>query len=250
MQRLRRLSGRRSARQDEGAFVVEGAKAVREALAAGVVVESLFVAPGGDPGLVEEARAVGVAVLRVEQGVLERTVSTQTPQPEVAVVRFLDVALDAVAAATFLVVCVDVRDPGNAGTVLRTAEAAGADGVVCCAGTVDLYNPKTVRASAGALFHLPVVVGGPPVEVLDRLAGFGLRRLGTVARGGRAHTEVDFTQRVALVLGNEANGLPEDVGRCLDDVVTIPIAGRAESLNVGMAASVLCFEVARQRAAA
>ena len=247
IRRLRRLSGRRSARQDEQAFVVEGAKNVAEALASSHPVEAVFAAPGADDQVLTAAARRGAVVHHVADGVLAQVLDAVTPQPEAAIVGVLDAPLDTLATAGFVVVCVDVRDPGNLGTILRTAEAAGADGVVCCAGSVDLYNPKTVRASAGALFHLPVVAAGAPVEVLDRLAGFGLRRLGTEARHGRAHTDVDLTRRVALVLGNEANGLPGEVGPSVDEWVTIPIHGRSESLNVGMAAAVVCFEASRQR---
>jgi TrmH family RNA methyltransferase len=143
--------------------------------------------------------------------------------------------------------CVDVRDPGNAGTVLRTAEAAGADGVICCEGSVDVYNPKTVRASAGSLFHVPIVVGSTPAEVADAVQSFGFTRVATVAREGAEYAGVDLTGRIALFLGNEANGLPPDLVDQADVRVTIPMAGRTESLNVGMAAAVLCFEAARQR---
>lgn len=181
----------------------------------------------------------------LQAGLIERVSDTVTPQPLLAIAPWIDVPLDTVRAADFLVVCVDVRDPGNAGTVLRSAEAAGASAVVFCDGSVDVFNPKTVRASAGSLFHVPVVNGGPVDDVLATLGTWGVRRLGTVAHGGAAYDEVDLRSPVALVLGNEANGLPEDV--VLDERVTIPMAGRGESLNVGMAAAVLAFEVARQR---
>jgi TrmH family RNA methyltransferase len=151
--------------------------------------------------------------------------------------------------ATFVVVCADLRDPGNAGTVLRSAEGAGAGAVVLCDGSVEAFNPKTVRASAGALFHVPVVQGGAPEEVLDRLGEAGLRRLGAAATGGAPHTGTDLTAPLALILGNEASGLPPGLSERLDGLVTVPLVGRSESLNVGMAAAVLCFEVARQRAA-
>jgi TrmH family RNA methyltransferase len=147
--------------------------------------------------------------------------------------------------AGLVVVLADVRDPGNAGTVLRTADAAGVAAIVCCGGTVDPYNPKTVRSSAGSLFHVPLVVAGDPTETLEALAGLGFRRLGTVVRGGQDYLEVDWRQPTALVLGNEAAGLPD--GLPVDGTVGIPMAGRAESLNVGMACAVLCFEALRQR---
>jgi TrmH family RNA methyltransferase len=110
-----------------------------------------------------------------------------------------------------------------------------------------VFNPKTVRASAGALFHVPVVAGGDPAGVLDELGRASLRRLGTAARGGQAYTDVDMTGPVAIVLGNEAHGLSADVAGRLDGSITIPMAGKADSLNVGMAAAVICFEAARQR---
>lgn len=231
-------------RQSERAFVVEGATLVAEAFRAGVAVESVFVAAGTDA---EGVAAEGTRVYELAPGVLERVADTVTPQPVMAVVSYIDVELDALSGASMVVVCVDVRDPGNAGTVLRSAEAAGADGVICCSGSVDVYNPKTVRASAGALFHVPVVVGGDPVEVLARVGGWGLRRLGADAHQGEAYTRSDLRAPVAFVVGNESAGIPELIAASLDGRVTIPMAGRAESLNVGMATAVLCFEAARQR---
>jgi len=238
-------------------FVAEGAKVISAALDAGAPVEGLYCAPqvASDPVaalLVERASRAGVRIHRLATGVMEHLAETVTPQPVVAVVGFVDVALDALSTMTELslvVVCVDVRDPGNAGTILRSAEAAGAGGLVCCDGSVDVYNPKTVRASAGSLFYLPVVAGGDVRTVLEQIGGWGLRRLGAVAGQGEDPALVDLVAPVALVLGNEALGLPESVEPYLDGRLSIPMAGRAESLNVGMAAAVLCFEAARQRRA-
>jgi TrmH family RNA methyltransferase len=230
--------------------VVEGAKVLSEALDAGVPVESVFLAPGVGDAVVDRAFSAGARVHRLAPGVLERVAGTVTPQGIVAVVPYVDVPLRALEAATLVLVCVDVRDPGNLGTILRTAEAAGAGGVVCCEGSVDVFNPKTVRASAGALFHVPVVSGGDPREVLEQMARWAVRRLATTASGGSDYTTVDLTGPVALVLGNEARGLPDDLDRVVDGKLTIPMAGRTRSLNVGMAAAVLAFEAARQRRAA
>jgi RNA methyltransferase, TrmH family len=235
--------------------VVEGAKVLGEALAAGVPVESVYIdrALLGpiDPAqaVLDQAYSAGSRVYELEPGVLGKIASTVTPQPVLAVVPDVDVPLASLGthAADLVVVCVDVRDPGNAGTVLRSAEAAGASGVVYCEGSVDLFNPKTVRASAGALFHVPVVVGGEATEVLDQLGQSGLARLGACAAGGQDYAAADLTIPVALVLGNEAHGLPDRVDQKLDGRITIPMAGQADSLNVGIAAAVLCFEAARQR---
>jgi TrmH family RNA methyltransferase len=227
--------------------VLEGAKVVAEAVRAGVPLEALYVAPGTAHPVVDEAAAAGVRVHELAPGVLERVAGTVTPQPVMAVAPWVDVPLAALAGASFVVVCVDVRDPGNLGTVLRSAEAAGAGGIVCCDGSADVFNPKTVRASAGSLFHVPVVAGGDAVEVLRQMGEWGLRRRAAVAHGGLAYDEVDLTEPTALVLGNEAHGLPPALDGEIDQRVTIPMAGRGESLNVGMAAAVLCLETARQR---
>lgn len=251
VKRLRRLVGRRSARQAEGVFVLEGARVVSEALNASARLEAVYVAAGAnDEPVAARAHDAGVRVFELGPGVMEYVADTVTPQGVLAVGAHVDVALERVLDVQLLVVGVDVRDPGNAGTVLRSAEASGAGGVVFCDGSVDLYNPKTVRASAGALFHVPVVAGGNPVVVLERIGESGFRRLGTVARGGTAHTDVDLTRRVALVLGNEAHGLPHAAADHVDERISIPMEGRSESLNVGMAAAVLCFEAARQRRSA
>ena len=248
VERLRRLVRRRSVRTSERAFVLEGTKVVGEALAAGVPLEAVFVAPDaeGTAALLQTAFDAGVRVHLLEHGVLERVAGTVTPQPVLAIAPFCDVPIEAVLGADLVLVAVDVRDPGNAGTLLRNAEAAGTGGVVFCDGSVDVFNPKTVRASAGSLFHVPVVSGGEPAEVLTRLRQAGLRPFGTTARDGTPYDEADLTARIALVLGNEAHGLPAGLDEVLDGVLTIPMAGRSESLNVGMAAAVLCFEVRRQ----
>jgi TrmH family RNA methyltransferase len=244
--RLRRLARRRSDRIAERAFVIEGPKAIADALDADAPLEALYVDPTVDPVLVARAEAAGVPVRHLERGVVDRVADTVTPQGALAVAPFLDVTLDALVV-DLVVVAVDVQDPGNAGTLLRSAEAAGASGVVFTGGSVDVFHPKVVRASAGSLFHVSVVSGGDPVGVLEQLGASGVRRLGTAASGGRSLDDVDLTDAVALVLGNEGRGLPRDVEAVLDGLVTIPMAGRSESLNVGMAATVLCFEAARQR---
>lgn len=251
VRRLRKLLDRRSDRDAERRFVLEGAKLLEEALAARVPVEAVFATAGTAVPAVEEARRSGIDVAGLAPGVAEKIADTVTPQPVFAIVPYVDVPLDRlVTQSGLLVVAVDVRDPGNAGTLMRSAEASGAAGVVFCEGSVDVYNPKTVRASAGAVFHVPLVAGGDPVDVLDRLAAADFDRMATVAAGGDVYTSVDLSGRIAIVLGNEAHGLPPAVSSHVDGAVTIPMDGRAESLNVGMAATVLCFEAARQRAAA
>jgi RNA methyltransferase, TrmH family len=250
VRRLRRLLSKRAARWSERVFVAEGVEVVRTGMAAGAVPESLYVAAegSGDPAAAEmadRAERLGVRVYELAAGVVGRVADTVTPQPILAVFPMADVPA-VPDHSRLVVVMADVRDPGNAGTVLRTADAAGVDAVVACGGTVDPYNPKTVRASAGSVFHVPLVVAhGGAKAVLEELAAAGLRRLGTVVRDGEDYATLDWSVPTALVLGNEAAGLPATLP--LDGAVEIPMTGRAESLNVGMACAVLCFEALRQR---
>lgn len=245
--------GRRSFRRSERCFVAEGTKALAVAVAAGAPIESVFVDPtavGPElQGILESCLEGGGRVFDLDSGVLERVADTVHPQPVLAVVADIDITLDELGrrGADLVVVCADVRDPGNMGTLLRAAEAAGVGGVICCDGSVDVYNPKTVRASAGAIFELPLVSGGEVVSVLDALAGWGLTRVGTAVRRGQDYTEMDLRRPTALVLGNEASGLPPAVELSIDEWASIPMAGRAESLNVGIAGALMCFEATRQR---
>jgi TrmH family RNA methyltransferase len=175
-----------------------------------------------------------------------RLTSTVTPQGLVGVARFLDRPIEALDEASSVVVLHAVRDPGNAGTVLRSADAAGIDGVVLSGSSVDVYNPKTVRASAGSLFHVPVVRDADTVEAMGRLREAGLSVLAMTADGEADLYEVDLARPIAFVFGNEAWGLPSEVTASADLRVRIPIAPRAESLNLAAAATVALFEWSRQ----
>jgi TrmH family RNA methyltransferase len=232
--------------------VVEGAELLSVAFGTGAPIEAVFIAPEGraSPTVVETVErvfATGVRVFDLAPGVIERIADTVTPQPLLAIVGFTPAALEDVKNTSTVVVCVDVRDPGNAGTMIRTADAAGIDAVICCDGTVDPTNPKTVRASAGSIFHLPVVTGGDPGQVVETLKKWGFTTVGTAVRDGVDYAAFDWRQRVAMVFGNEASGLDDSVLERLDERVSIPMAGRAESLNVSVSAAVLCFESLRQR---
>lgn len=232
--------------------MLEGAKLLEAALGAGADIEAVYVAAEAARDdavreLAERAVGRGIRLHVLAKGVLEAVAGTVTPQPVLAVARLSTVPLEELSAATMLIVSAAVRDPGNAGTLLRSAGAAGADGVVFCRGSVEAFNPKTVRASAGALFHLPVVTGGEAGEVLQQIGRWGIRRLAASSRGGADYAGVDLTAPFALVLGNEATGIEEGLLPHLDATVTVPMAGHAESLNVAVAAAIICFEASRQR---
>ncbi len=228
-------------------------------MASGAPVQSIFVTATyrGDAAieaLVAAGLAAGARVFDLAAGVMEKVADTVTPQPICAIVESGDVPLGDMAAGRpggacdrLVVVCVEVRDPGNFGAVMRSASASGAAGIVACDGCVDPYNPKAVRASAGSIFTLPLVKGGEPLAVLGVLRSAGYALWGTRVGGGVDYLQAALDGDVALVLGNEANGLPQDLDGVLDGSLTIPMAAGNESLNVAMSATVLCFEAARQR---
>lgn len=249
VQALRRLLSDRAERRAAGQFVIEGPTSTAEAVRAGIRCVTQFVPVGSDVGV-----DGGGVVVELADGVLERLGSTKRPQPPMTVAEIVchDVAT-VLAGSSFVVMLDRVRDPGNLGTIVRSAEAAGADAIVLSPGSVDPYNPKVVRSSASAIFHVPVIEA-----TFDQVAGAGLALVGTSSHAfpGRtvdAYTSADLTGRIAIVMGNEAAGLLDEWN---DDVgpvrrwVTIPHRGRSESLNVAMAATVLVFEAARQRDAA
>lgn len=248
-----RLS-KRAFRLRERRFLAEGPQAVREAVARPGTVLEVFVtreAAARHADLVAAAEAVGVPVQLSSGEVLAALAQTVTPQGVVAVCGLLDVPLPDLLATRprLLAVLAHARDPGNAGTVIRAADAAGADGVLLTGDSVDPYNGKCVRASAGSLFHLPVAVGGRVEDDLPALRAAGLTVL---AADGHADLDLDeaadsgvLAGPTAWVFGNEAWGLPEPTRALADRVVKVPIHGRAESLNLATAATVCLYASAR-----
>ena len=233
--------------------MIDGPTLLADALAAGVPIEEVFTSEP-DHEVVAAAALAGAIVRQVAPEVLARATDTVTPQGVAAVAPRLELSLDdalvAAARGPLALVLVGVADPGNAGTLLRAAEASGAAAVLFCGSSVDPSNSKCVRASAGALFHVPVAAGGDVGAVLERLGESGVARTATVVTGGMPYDEADLAGPVAVVLGSEAHGLPPEVLAQVDHQVSIPMAGRSESLNVAMAGSILCFESLRQRRAA
>ncbi|GAA4183588.1 RNA methyltransferase [Streptosporangium oxazolinicum] len=247
----RRLT-KRAFRDRDRSFLAEGPQAVREALALDGVVMELFTTAEAElrhADVVGAATAAGVPVHRASGEVMAELAQTVTPQGLLAVCRFVHVPLDAavVPGSTLVAVLAHVRDPGNAGTVLRTADAAGADSVVFTDASVDPYNGKCVRASAGSLFHLPVSTGVPVARAVEHLKGTGLRVLAADGAGEQTLDDVDLSGPTAWIFGNEAWGLPQEILKLADEVVRVPIYGRAESLNLATAAAVCLYASARSQ---
>lgn len=258
MRSARRLL-RRKDRAQAGEFLAEGRQAVSEALASTGVVRRLLVAEDAvdqHDDLVDAAQRSSVPVATIAAPVMSQLTDTVTPQGVLAVCRTVDVSLaEALTPGARLVVfCDRVRDPGNLGTVIRCADAFGADAVLVSGDAVDLYNPKTVRATTGSLFHLPIAVGVDLAAAVAAARSAGLAVWG--ADGTAACSVEDLASSgelagpVLWVLGNEAWGLTEDHAALLDRSVALPLYGRAESLNLSTAAAVLLYASATAQRAA
>ncbi|MFC4017982.1 TrmH family RNA methyltransferase [Micromonospora sp. GCM10011542] len=249
----RRLQRRRD-REAAGRFLAEGPQAVREALARPDLVTELFGTPTAldrHAELAATAARADVPVSEVTDEALAALTETVAPQGVVAVCRHLDVSLERALAGRprLVAVLAEIRDPGNAGTVLRTADAAGAGAVVFAGDAVDPYNGKCVRASAGSLFHVDVVRAADPAEVVTALRAAGLTVLATTGYGDSDLDDLADSGRLAAptawLFGSEAHGLPDELTAAADARVRVPLHGRAESLNLAAAAAVCLYASAR-----
>jgi TrmH family RNA methyltransferase len=244
---------KKSARADTGAFLLEGPQAASEALAyrPELIVE-LYATPTAlerHGEIAQAAAAAGVDVEFVTEEVLAAMSDTVTPQGFVGVVRQFPTSVKEIFAGAPRLVAVleEVRDPGNAGTIVRAADSAGADAVIFTGRAVDLYNPKVVRSTTGSIFHLPVAVGAQLADVVARARAAGLQLLAADVKGDdllAARRDSLLAAPTAWVFGNEARGLDDGDLELVDRVITVPIYGHAESLNLATAASVCLYESA------
>jgi len=247
LQRARALQ-RRHGRKESGQFLVEGRQAVGEALRRPGVVDALYVTWDdalGNADLVDVARAAKVPYFGLSEQNLASITDTVSPQGIVAVANAVDVPLASVMAGPLrlVVICAQVRDPGNAGTVIRCADAFGADAVILSSDSVEVYNPKVVRATVGSLFHLPIVQGADLATAIDACRARGMQVFATDGAAGTDLTDLsgDLAKPTAWVMGNESWGLPVEHLALADRTVAVPIYGEAESLNLATAAAVCLY---------
>jgi len=240
----RKLS-RRSVRSERRLFLADGPKAVEGALSVSGCVVEVFATPHAAEHYADLLGAATVTL--VDDRALASLSDSVTPAGVVALCRHFDAPLDhaLTISARLLVICADVRDPGNAGNVIRTADAAGADAVVLAGQSVDAYNPKTVRATVGSLFHLPFAIEPDPTVAVRAAQARGLTVLAADGAGDVDLFEADLSGPTAWLFGNEAWGLPAELAALADQRVAIPIHGRAESLNLSTAAAVCLYASAR-----
>lgn len=246
LQHLRQLLAHRKAREESGEFTVEGVRLFEEAVRAGwtprLVLYTADLQPRGME-LVARCRAVGVEVEEVEPRLLKAALDTESPQGLAGIFNFREIPLP--DRPDFLVIADGLRDPGNLGTLLRTAEAAGAQGLIVTPGTADPYSPKVLRAAMGAHFRVPVLE-----KSYDQLEGWlkpHLKIYAADSEKGDDCWSLDLSMPLALAIGSEAEGIRPEMRVIADRLVRIPMPGRAESLNAAVAAGILLFEIVRQR---
>jgi TrmH family RNA methyltransferase len=240
---------------------IEGPKLIEEAMRAGLRVKTIFVAQSPDRAseriseqLLEPlSLPAETEILHLPKKLLDQALATETPQSIAALIEppqwSWSHILNQNQEKTLLIVLAGLQDPGNLGTILRSAEAFGATGVVSLPGTVSAWNAKAVRASAGSVFRVPLLAASE-ADCFARLHEAGVKILTTTSRGAKSADRVELAGPVALIIGNEGNGVPGALAARADSTITIPFPGPVESLNAAVAASVLLYEASRQRTAA
>jgi TrmH family RNA methyltransferase len=239
---------------EQGFIAIEGARIIEEAIRSGLRFQAVFFSQSGagHAARLLPQLSAQTETLLLANDVFSSAVSTETPQGVAALVRLkpakLEDLLEQTGGIPLIVAVAGIQDPGNLGTIIRSSEAFAARGVLLGEKTVHPSNPKVVRASAGSLFREPLI-GVKLAEAITLMKRNGYRVVASSSHKGKPLDEADFTGPLALLIGNEGAGLPAEILSQADDLVTIPHSARVESLNAGMAASILLYEVARQRSA-
>ncbi len=240
-------------RDAQGLAGIEGPNLLREAIRAGLRVDCVFAAQGSEHLLDDLGLPPETTVLLLPRDLMSSALATETPQPVAALVQppqwtWAHLLDSLPAAAPLLVILAGLQDPGNLGAIIRSAEAFGANGILSLPGTVSPWNPKAVRASAGSVFRLPLLSASVD-ECFPRLRASGVKILTTAAHGAQPADHAHLDAPIALLIGNEGNGVPQDLALQADAAITIPCPGPVESLTASVAASILLYEAARQRKA-
>ncbi len=240
-------------RKKEKAFLIEGIKmveeAIREDLGARLVIAEPSLTRHHGKGIIKLAESRNIPILWISERIMDTLSENKTPQPVMAEMKIKQHSEEELLAnsAGLIVIAHRLQDPGNLGTIIRTAEAVGASGVAVTSNTVDPYNAKTIRASMGSILRLPVIQCGNVTEFIETCKRRGFQTVGTILTGDKTHFDVDFRKRTAVILGQEGAGLPQDITAAIDLRVRIPMAPAIDSLNVGTAAAVILYEATRQK---
>lgn len=237
----------RKGRTRSSKYLIEGYRLVQEAFKANLPIDYLFISDIESDSKVEEYLGQyieGVKSYRLRDDLLKELCFTEKPQGIVAVVNMRVIDLN--TEGEFYLLCDKVQDPGNLGTIIRTAHAAGVDGIILTKGTVDVYNEKTIRATMGSLFYIPIIIDDENNTITKKLIDKGFSLLSTSLEGDKDFFEEDLTGKVIISVGNEGNGVSNEIYDLSDKKVKIPMPGGAESLNVAIATSIILYEKVRQ----
>jgi len=233
-------------RSKEGKYIIEGFRLVQEAFKVNMEIEYLIISEGSEDKLNEYLNEYinEEKIYIMKKNLFTMLTSTETPQGAIAVVKNKELPKD--IEGEFFLLCDKVQDPGNLGTIIRTAHAAGVDGIILTKGTVDIYNDKSIRSTMGSLFYVPIIQDDEELSFVRKLKDEGFSLVATSLQESKDFFESDLKGKIILSVGNEGNGISEEVFSLADKKVKIPMPGGAESLNVAIATSIILFEKVRQ----
>lgn len=240
-------------RREKQRFAVEGMRSIKELLNSSWQVELLLYSASSEnnamaKSILQKARQKGIFAERVEQKILEKISDTITSAGMICITKTKNISEEEFLKGTpKTILALDgVKDPGNLGTLIRTADAAGIDGVILSENTVELYSPKVVRSSMGSIFHLPATKTSDLTQFLSKLKKNGFKVIASAVKNGELCHKIDYSGKICLVIGNEVEGVGDSVLKLADQIVSIPIYGKAESLNASVAGGILMYEIARK----
>lgn len=234
-------------RSKEGKYLIEGFRLIKEAFKANMQIDYIIISEGSEEKLNEYLNEYinEKNIYVIKKNLFNMLTSTETPQGGIAVVKNKELSKD--IKGEFFLLCDKVQDPGNLGTIIRTAHAAGVDGIILTKGTVDIYNDKSIRSTMGSLFYVPIIQDDEELSFTKKLKNEGFSLVATSLQESKDFFESDLKGKIILSVGNEGNGISEEVFSLADKKVKIPMPGGAESLNVAIATSIILFEKVRQR---
>ena len=242
----------RKNRDSKGVYFIEGVRFISEAISSGEDIEKIIISEkleGSNQDLIQQILDRNISCSMVPDKLFAELSDTKTPQGILSVIKKKDYNYnDIVGRGSFIVLLENLQDPGNAGTIIRTADAANASAVILSKGCVDVYSPKVLRSTMGSVFHIPIIEGIDINEAITDLKSSKYKIVVSHLKGTNNYFDENLKQRCAIIIGNEANGVSEETAALADSLVKIPMPGMAESLNASVAASIMIYEMVRQRA--
>lgn len=248
IKKLKLLQKNKKDRNKDKVFIVEGLRAIRE-IPNQWPIAQYVIAEGFSDNVQKTISLTNTPVLYVSDRIFASISDTKTPQGILAVVSQPEYEIEQVMIQKkgFFIIADGIQDPGNLGTLLRTAHGAGAHGLFLSKGCADIYNPKTIRSTMGSIFHIPLFIDLDMEWLIQKLKSYNINLYATALEGGRKLYDYDYTGKTAIIIGNEAKGISEKTKEMVANFIKIPMPGNAESLNASIAAGICMFEVVRQR---